>query len=475
MPRFPPKNLAMLRGFSAGKVGWLSALSEWIDNGFDRLATRVSIVFDKGTLTVEDDGEGTATPQKIVQLGEHTDAAEGLAEFGMGGKESLLWAGGEKSTVAIVTTHRGVTRRLKMNWLDYAISDWDLPDAGVQSAQPGEIGTRIQVQSVQAKLPHNIDSLCEELGYLYSHAIRTYNKQITIKGPGIRQRPRIILPWHPPEWDLALPYVSGVPVHVGQKEAVVHAGVVKEGVPNPRYGLTYSYRYRVILKNSSKGCGDYHPGRVCGYVELQSGWKPSLTRNKNGLQIDDDALFAAVEQVMRPVLEAAEHVGSIFALKDLNHRLESRIASALKGPHADAKAKREKGELHGSVRPEGTPRRHKRAEQEQPGKTFQSADKRALNVKHIHLGGDKIGDAQPPNITLNLDNPYIAQAVAANADDVLMMAIASLIANYECEHTEEKGQRYLSGMAPKTFAEQLGSIVRAAPTLNGKPSLRAVS
>jgi hypothetical protein len=122
--KYPP-HANVLRAIAAGRVGWSTAASEFIDNASDRKAARVALTIEKDSLTIEDDGEGTATPQKIVQLGEHTPAPDGLGEFGMGGTESLLWAGGERSHVLIATVHRGVSRRLSMNWLDYARSDWD--------------------------------------------------------------------------------------------------------------------------------------------------------------------------------------------------------------------------------------------------------------------------------------------------------------------------------------------------------------
>src|SRR4249920_1303787 len=172
----PPNALRVLRGIAVGKVGWVTALGEWIDNAFDRGATRASITIEKSDLTIIDDGEGTAEPQKIMQLGEHTAAPEGLGEFGLGGKESLLWAGGERSTVSIRTTHRGVTRRLAENWLKYAKSDWELPDPKARPAEPGEIGTQIHVTPLQARPPGDMDKLCDELGFLYSHAIRHGHK-----------------------------------------------------------------------------------------------------------------------------------------------------------------------------------------------------------------------------------------------------------------------------------------------------------
>lgn len=473
MPKFPPKG-SILRAIAAGRVGWLTACGEWIDNAFDRNATRVAISFERDSLTIEDNGEGTVSPHRIVQLGDHTNAIHGLGEYGMGGKESLLWAGGEKSSVSIVSTHRGTRRRLEMNWTEYARSEWDLPDAIESVAEPGEIGTKIIVRTLQARPPKDITALCEEIGYLYSHAIRHDNRQITIKGSGIKERPRIVAPWQPPAFDNSLPRVRDVVIHVGDKEAIVHAGVVKEGVRNKHYGLTYWFKYRVILAASAKGCGDYAIQRVCGFVELRDGWKSSLARNKNGLTVDDDALFAEVEQAIRPVLEAAETAGSTLALRDLSGRLESKLGAMLNASK-DTKAKRDRGESHGAVKPKHTTRTHKRAEQEQAGRSYAGNHRRGLQVGYAHLDGTRLGDAKPPNITLNLDNEFIADKVRTNDESALVVAIVSLVADYDSNHADDKGNRYLRGMEPQSFSEQCGKILASAPVLDGKSALKAVS
>lgn len=478
MSKYPPKT-SVLRAFASGRVGWTTATAEWIDNAFDRRASRVAITFEKDGLTIQDDGEGTPSPQAIVQLGEHTHAADGLGEYGIGGTESLLWAGGERSDVVITTTHRGVTRRLAMNWLDYARSDWELPDVHERPAEPGEIGTKIHLRTLQARPPRDLNLLCSELGFLYSRAIRRENKQITIKAGGVKERPRIVTPWQPPEFDAALPQVRDAQIQIGTKEAVVNCGVVKEGVHNPKNGITYWFRYRVILPASAKGCGDHLFTRVCGFVELLDGWKASLTRNKNGLVVGDDLLFDEVERLIKPVLIAAEQVGSTFALRDLSHRLESRIAPALKGRTSrqpDAKARRAQGDRHGTVTPKDTDRKHSRADHEQAGVRFPgTSGSRGLNIGYDHLGGIKTGEAKPPSIILNLDNPFIADAVHRSDETALVMAVSSLIADWDCSQPDEKGNRYLRTLEPKTFAEQLGSILAAAPSLDGRPAIRLAS
>lgn len=470
--KYPP-NASILRAIAAGRVGWQTAMGEWIDNAFDRNASRVSITIEKDSVTIEDNGSGTPTPHKIIQLGEHTAAADGLGEFGLGGKESLLWAGGERSSVSIVTTHRGVTRRLAMDWLQYARTEWELPDPNERPAEAGEIGTKIQVKPLQVRPPSDLARYCEELGYLYSHAIRHDTKQITIKGPGIKERPRTVAAWGPPEFE-SEPAPIQTTVQIGNKLARVFAGVVKEGIPNVRSGLTYWYKYRVILPASARGCGNFNIARVCGFVELLDGWKPSLTRNKNGLTVGDDALFAAVEQTIAPILEAAETVGSTFALRDLSARLESKIGAMLNATK-DSKAKRERGESHGSVSPSASGRRHTRAMREQSGVTFPGTRQgRGLKIGYEHLGGTKLGEPKPPNIILNLDNDFMARAVRANHDEVLILAVASLIADWDCNQSDEKGNRYLRGLEPKSFAEQAGVILAAAPMLDGKPMLKVV-
>jgi hypothetical protein len=464
--KYPPE-VGVLRALAAGKVGWVTAAGEWIDNAFDRQAMTVELLLEKDSLTIRDNGEGTATPQDIVQLGKHTAAPDGLGEYGIGGTEALLWAGGERAAVTIQSTHRGTTRRLVMSWLDFARSDWELPDLDVRPAEPAEIGTTLFVRPLQAPQPRNITGLCDELGYLYSHAIRRENRQITIKSAGRRERPRVVMPWEPPAFDPELPQIIRASIHVGNKEAIVSAGVVQAGVPNPRSGLTYWYGYRVVLPHTAAGCGDHSIGRVCGFVELRSGWKSALTRNKNGLVVDDAALFAEVERVIAPVLEAADRAGSTLAMRELSHRLESQINQGLGTP--TAKGTRQAGTERGTVTPKGTDRTHKRATQEQAGTRFPGRrDGQGIKVDWSHLGGDKIGDAKPPTVTLNMNNPFIAQAIEARDYKVLAIAVVTLIGDWEYQQPAGNGLHYLTGMEPQSLPELIGRILKNT-AFDGKP------
>jgi len=457
-----------------GKIGWPSAMAEWVDNAFDRHATRVSFVFEKNFLTIQDDGEGTPTPHAIVQPGHHTPSSDGLGEFGVGGSESLLWAGGEKSSVLIVSTHRGMTRELQMNWTEYARSEWELPDPSERPALPGEIGTRIQVTPVKATRPRSFDALCAELGYIYSHAIRRENKQIAIKTTG-GERPRLVLAWTPPPFDMRLRQVNEV-IHVGKRTATVRAGVVAEGARNERYGITYWYRYRVVLPNSVKGCGSFNPTRVSGFVELLDGWKSNLGRRKDEIALEAEELFAEVERVMRPVLEDAERAGSTFTLNELSQRLESRIAAALNPQTPDSKARRPgDADQEGAVDPTNTGRKHKRAAIEQPGSRFSGASGgRGVRIAYQNLGGDSVGECKPPFVILNLDNSFISEATKRADDDALIVVVAALIADWDAQQPDSKGQRYFRGVL-KSFAEQFGVALKASPALDGRQLLAKVA
>jgi hypothetical protein len=55
----------------------------------------------------------------------------------------------------------------------------------------------------------------------------------------------------------------------------------RRGQTNPKPGLQYVFRHRVVLPTSPLGCEDHGTGRIFGWVILGDGWR--LTKNKNDL------------------------------------------------------------------------------------------------------------------------------------------------------------------------------------------------
>jgi Histidine kinase-, DNA gyrase B-, and HSP90-like ATPase len=465
--KYPPDNQALLRGIAAGRVGWLTACCEWIDNAFDQDAMRVAITFGDRTLIVEDDGAGTATPHDLVQIGRHRATERGLGEFGMGGKESLLWAAGEKGAVEITSTHRGhITRALSMNWPAYAEA-WELPDAAEWPARLDEIGTRILIPALQVAVPSSkaLEALMTAIGYRYSHALRVLNKQITFR---LRdRRPQVVSAWEPPPFDHELPIVREAPIRIGPHDrlAVVTAGIVPEGRANPRSGLTYWHSYRVIIDASAHGCGRFNIGRICGFVELRDGWRDALGRNKNEIRKDAQLLFTAVEETIWHVLEAADQIGSTFAHRQLTQQLEALFNAPRP---ATAKAKRDPGAEHGTVDPQQTPRRHRQARKTQPGERFpRDRGNRAVKVEWQHLGGTKLGDCKPPrHVLLNLDNAFVAQARDTSNLAALQVVIITLLWDSD-QQQDDRGDRYLPFPAIDRFSVVAGEFLATNPQLDG--------
>ncbi len=467
MPQKPPEP-HVLTGLAARKMTWVKVLMEWIDNSLDKKATHIHFDFAHGALSIEDDGEGTDSVHDIVQLGKHTPSDSGIGFFGLGGSEALLWAGGPTSSVSIISVHHQIARRLDMNWYDYGISHWMLPDAYERAAEANERGTKIQIRSLRARPPRDWDQICQDLGYYYSHAIRRFGKSLSIRTPTSKLLP--VEAWEPPEFEPDAPTIDTT-ITVKNRSVKIFAGVIKEGVKNVRRGLTYWYGRRVIIPESAQGCGDFSPARVCGFIELGDEWRSSFTLQKDGLTSNAEELFGAVETAIRPVLEAAATIGATFEFKELNHRLESRIADMLKSK--TAKGKREKGKSRGTVKPKNTERTHRRANKEQAGDRFASGTSGKIHIDYIPLGGVKMGEAKPPSVMLNMDNPFIAQAVKNNREDTLLLAISSIIADWDTE-ANNNNQLYLKGYEEKSFLEQVGMILASAPELDGSTVLRAV-
>jgi len=351
--------------------GLKTALAEWIDNSFDAGARHVAITFERHggkrpALTIRDDGAGTDRLDKFLRLGDHGRSnTTRLGRFGVGSKDAALWCGGMDSRLSVASIHGGHRRSVSIAWQRFVRDNGRVEFPDPEPAGLGERGTTITVEPVDRSVPHgeDWDKLVAELGYLYSPAIHE-GRQITLTAPTRGTRPEPVLPWDPP--DLEPGYVE-TNITVAGRTAHVKCGIVPAGVPHPptRQGLTYWHGFRVIVPASSRGCGSYDTSRVCGFVKLLSGW--ALSKNKDEI-IGADDLYAAVEQVCRPVLEKADKVGRTLDSEAFLSSVSERVNAGIDA--AEAKARRGKGDTKGKKNPTGDGSPHRKAEREQSGSRF---------------------------------------------------------------------------------------------------------
>lgn len=462
----------MLNAVANQPLEWKVALGELVDNALDADAKTIAISFDGGpkkSFSIDDNGVGCEHVEAIATLGDHRDhKTTKLGRYGVGATDSILWIGGVHSTVAIRSVCDGKRHSLRVDWDNLKASNWQGADPSIDAPSSGETGTRISVTPVVKTIPHGQawDRLLEEIGYLYSPALKQ-GAQITVKGPKQGARPMPVNRWSLPAFE---PGHIDAEIQVGQRRLRVFCGIVKEGHQNSKPGLSYFHKFRVIVPTSARGCGTFSTAKICGFVELDNTWP--LAKNKTDITADWGAVEDAIFRELRPLLERAEQEGSRIESAALTAEV-SRQLNAMLGPHR-AKAKRDKGNSHGTAQQTGAGTPHQRARQEQPGNRFQSRSGRgAFRMDITPMGGVQIGRLNESGVLLNADNAFVKKANAEKNVLALVACCASLIG--VAETYERNGQRFLRGFEPTDFGTAMGHILASDLRVDGRPVLDEVA
>ena len=478
MSRYLPPSPWMLQSKIVANLTWKDVIGEWIDNAFDAKATMVTIEFTKDMLRVHDDGVGCADPGAMIQLGSHRPhSSTEIGQYGMGGKDAALWAGGSlDSTVEIITVHAGVRRMLKLHWQQYGDSGWECDDPHERPAEPFETGTSITIWSKKRRTPPHGEKwkeLVRELGYIFSAGIAE-GRQIKLKRPGAS------------DWDIApawkMPPFDGEvidrKIEVNGRHVRIKCGVVAEGQANPHGGFTYWRRWRVIEKASGNGCGRYSTSHVCGVVRLDHNWP--LSTHKNAISRGGEELYDAVEEVCRPILERADKVGMTLDSEQFRAGVDAQLNAILNHSLA-AKAKRARrkegpqGIAHSSP---GTGSPHAKAKREQAGSRFVPRKGGRYRIDYASLGSGDVGQIRPPSsVVLNVDNPAVAQARNdKNVMATVILAICLLGAEqcYAPQGQPDFLQGLERGFSTEVFAKNVGLLLSGL-TIDGNRVLHIVA
>lgn len=481
----------MLAAFSETSFTWKSALGELIDNAFDAAATNVEIAYgtrgDAKTFSIRDNGTGFEDLRNIAQFGGRTSRkSTSLGRYGVGAKDAALWIGSVRSVIHVTSVHGGVYRSLRIDWGAILRSgQWTIaPDSmTVRPAEAGEVGTTVRVTAPKSdfrRIPHgqDWDDFVRNIGFLYAPAIKRH-RQISITRGGAPK---------PVEGFLTPPFEPGhvdQKIEVSGKRAHVHVGIVKEGVPNERPGITYTHGFRVIIGESGYGCGNFNYARVAGTVSLDEGWV--LTKNKEDLSRHAPELYAAVFECCRELLKRSETTGIQLDSVEFERDVNSAFNDAVFGRPADTRARREHGDGKGTHEPTGTGGKHARADKTQPGATFTGATRGCLKIEYSPDESDRLGRHSPPHtIMLNTRHPLIPQIRAERNVPAIVIAACSLLSS---SVLTDEAQQHLPGIQRKKgtsskeqFENVLGRYLRGvridgkdvtAPAATAKKSPRA--
>src|SRR5262245_18380392 len=174
-----PPTTGMIEVTRRQNFRWLVRFGELIDNAFDAEANRIIFVFDRKTLTVEDDGQGCPDPLQMVTLGgryKRASRAQTVGCYGIGLKDIAIAMADQ---IEIRTIHNGIRRSLSVDWPAMEKRGlWKYEKPAVEEVAGH--GTTIILRQMTSGPPEERDKIIQELSLTYAPAIEL-GRQILIQ------------------------------------------------------------------------------------------------------------------------------------------------------------------------------------------------------------------------------------------------------------------------------------------------------
>lgn len=454
-----PPDPHVLLSYMNLNMPWWKALAELIDNALDAGATSVSIDVKKDQLTIRDNGSGCADVAAVIQMGSHRrshrSSKKVLGRYGIGAKEAWLYCADD---IEITSRRGGVKTTLRVNAFEWMENNWNISDPVVEPTSE-ENGTTIKLFLRSGKTPPSEDAY-KTLSFVFTPALSDGISITRVKnGSSVRLCP------------CAMPLREDVvqaDFEVNGKQVQIDIGILPDGVTIERGPFWLVYEHRVI-DATSLGAGPYSVRRIAGSIILGEGW--GLTKNKDDLSENTDALSEAIQNRIEHILIKADQLAETFESAALRNEVQEMINSAVSGAiHGQGTGKRDKGDKKGTVQPKDGKRKHRKASaiKENSGIVIgpvgdgrgQGKPRGRCALDWCELDSDSIGtfDRGGMRVSLNVNHPFIASIKSQGNAAALMACAMSLIADYSVRH-DSKGNGLLR-FQHEDFATAIGALVR---------------
>ena len=193
-------------------------------------------------------------------------------------------------------------------------------------------------------------------------------------------------------------------------------------------GLSYTFKHRVILCQSSLGCGEHSTAGVSGVVDLNEHW--TLGQHKSEIRDEHaDELYAEVLKRIAPLLEKASKQSSSMQFNQLKSNIEELVNWNI------GQAKRPFGnKSNGSVSPKDTPRTVKQALIVGGEGSVRSRNSKRTGKVTVDWIDDPtqpicIVDTNTFKVTINRSFDFITRAQSENNQDAIAAIVASAFVN----------------------------------------------
>jgi hypothetical protein len=395
---------------------WHKVLAELIDNALDAGANNVTIRFDRGCMTVEDNGRGIRDIQASLKLGGHHESETTvLGKYGIGLKDAWLFCGDE---MHIMTVHKGVRSTVSIDRQELARNRWQVADPIVEETDAPQ-GTSIRLKTTKRKPPFEA---WERLAWIFTPAL--------LDGKQIRQRngsadsplqPKQLPPLEKAIADSFLVQDKAVDIHIGvmQENHRIYSGP---------FWIQYGHRH---IGSGSIGVGDYSTQGMAGVIKLGKGW--TLTKNKDDISELREELADEIHKRIEPLLKEAQEASQTVFISQLRMECESILNQQLLEHLREARTKPSISQ-GGTVLAVGSGKRRRNATK------VHDADGSVVRLKSGNGGKIKIDFNQLDNpnsaaifdpsdnrVILNIDHVFVAKAQAAgNRPAIVQLAVIAL-------------------------------------------------
>jgi len=410
----------LLRSLRGERVDYTLLIGEGIDNAFDANASRVHITIDADEIRFEDDGVGVTKEflPALFSLGDHGHlSSTKLGRFGIGIKAQAVNAGSEFSVESV---SRDGKFKAYVNWERLMRSGkWTIPDPQWLPVAVGTAtGTVISITDLRKAPLYWGERLFFETAMRF-HPALVAGKVIKIN------RQRVIAIDEP-----ALSDIVEADLSFGKgKGAQVRAGVLVG--QSKLHHVHVGYEHRVIMPESSLGCGTYSGlNRMFARVQLTGPWR--LARFKNDL-VDDaerEELDEALAEVLKPILEKCNSQTMTVKIIHLRDALNDMIPEQHRGARPKKlekpgiiidrpKRRREPGEIDPDKSEDEGPARTKRPPRDRLIITFDGV------ADEDGIGAFQAG--RPHRVNLSKDHPDIA-SLMSHRDQTFVLRSLYIIA-----------------------------------------------
>lgn len=388
----------LLKSLRGDRIDYVLLAGEGIDNAFDANATSVAVSIDSERITFKDNGVGIDRDHlpAVFSLGNHGHmSTTQLGRFGIGIKAQAVNAG---NTLYVESISKDGHFSIDVNWQKILRSaEWEIDEPRWRLVVIGRpTGTMISIGELRKPPRIDLPKIATQIALRFHPAIAD-GKAISLNEELIDRLP-----------EPALTDVIEKQLQLSEgRGANIRAGVLSQA--SKLHHIHIGYGHRVIMPESSLGCGQYGGlNRMFARVQLYGKWH--LAKFKDDLTDEEerDELEEAIGEALKPILEKCSSSSMSAKIVQMGHALNDLIPQQFSAARPKPGPKKPPGPKR--------PRKpgiidHDKAEEGGPAKSRRPPDDKFLitfdgNADEVGVGGFQY--ARPHRVNLSKDDPDVA-------------------------------------------------------------------